>query len=181
MLTRRRAFSLAEILVALALIAVVAAVVYPSVAGQLRSGQSAALGNQLDNLRQAITNYRQNVQRLPNNLAELSTAPLATDLDACGTVLGANNALWRGPYINRIIVGNLPVGDAIILTALTRIPATGATTPGLLQITVAGVSQNNATDLEQEFDGNADFTGGTIQWTSLGVDTLKFLIPIRGC
>ena len=75
----------------------------------------------------------------------------------------------------------LPVGEAVVLNALTRIPAAGVNAPGLLQITVAGVNQANATDLEDQFDGNSNFTTGTIQWTTLGIDTLKFLIPIRGC
>lgn len=180
-LIARRGFTLAEILVGLAIVTILAAVLYPSVAGQLRTGQSTAYANQMDNLRQAIANYRQNVQRYPNSLAELTTAPTAADLDACGTVLGANSALWRGPYINQTIVGNMPVGEAVVLNALTRIPAAGVNAPGLLQITVAGVNQANATDLEDQFDGNSNFTTGTIQWTTLGIDTLKFLIPIRGC
>ena len=171
-------FTLAEILIAL----VIVAMLYPTVGAQLRAGQSAALGNQLDNLRQAILNYRQNVVRLPSALADLTTQPVAGAVDACGTLVpAANRALWRGPYINQNIVGNMPIGDAIALNTLTRIPATGLNAPGLLQITVAGVDNAIATDLERQFDGNNNFATGTIQWTALGVDTLKFLIPIRSC
>lgn len=180
-MTERGGFTLAEMLVGLAIIAILAAVLYPSVAGQIRAGQSTAYANQMDNLRQAIANYRQNVQRYPGALSELTTAPTAADVDACGTVLGANSAFWRGPYINQAISGNLPLGEAIVLNVLTRIPAAGVNAPGLLQITVAGVNQTNATDLEAQFDGNANFASGTIQWTAAGIDTLKFLIPIRGC
>lgn len=177
----RRGFTLAEIMITLLILAILSAVLYPTAAGQLRSGQAAALGNQLDNLRQAIANYRQNVLLFPNTLSELTTAPVGTDLDACGTVLGANSARWRGPYITQVISGNMPIGDALALNALARIPATGVNAPGLLQITVASVDQTLAADLERQFDGNSNFTTGTIQWTTLGVDTLKFLIPIRGC
>lgn len=178
---RPRGFTLAEIMIALLILAILAAVLYPTAAGQLRSGQAAALGNQLDNLRQAISNYRQNVLRFPATLSELTTAPVGTDLDACGTVLGTNSTLWRGPYLAQVISGSMPIGDALALNTLTRIPATGVNTPGLLQITVASVDQNLATDLERQFDGNNNFAAGTIQWTTNGVDTLKFLIPIRGC
>jgi prepilin-type N-terminal cleavage/methylation domain-containing protein len=177
----RRGFTLAEILIALFILGVLAAVLYPTAAGQLRSGQSAALGNQLDNLRQAISNYRQNVTHFPSALSQLTTAPTAADVDACGTVLGATNTLWRGPYITQVITGNMPIADALAINALTRIPPTGVGAPGLLQIRVASVDSALAVDLERQFDGNANFATGTIQWTTLGVDTLKFLIPIRGC
>jgi prepilin-type N-terminal cleavage/methylation domain-containing protein len=174
-------FTLAEILIALAILAVLAAVLYPTAAAQLRSGQSAAIGNQLDNLRQAIANYRQNVTRFPSALTQLTTQPTAASLDACGTAIGANQALWRGPYVNQNIVGNMPVADALVINGLTRIPPTAVTPPGLLQITVASVDSVLAVDLERQFDGNNNFLTGTIQWTTAGVDTLKFLIPIRGC
>ena len=177
----REAFTLAEIMIALFILGILAAVLYPTAAGQLRSGQAAALGNQLDNLRQSISNYRQNVLRFPNTLSQLTTAPTGADVDACGTVIGANSALWRGPYITQVISGNMPIGDALALNALTRIPPTGAGAPGLLQIRVASVDSAIAADLERQFDGNNNFVTGTIQWTTLGVDTLKFLIPIRGC
>lgn len=181
---RRRAsrgFTLAEILITLFILGILAAVLYPTVAGQLRSGQSAALGNQLDNLRQAISNYRQNVLHFPNTLSQLTTAPTGADLDACGTAIGAQSALWRGPYITQVISGNMPVGDALAINALTRIPPAGVGAPGLLQIRVAAVDSAIAVDLERQFDGNSNFATGTIQWTTLGADTLKFLIPIRGC
>lgn len=178
----RIAFTLAEILIALAILAVLAAVLYPTAASQLRSGQSAAIGNQLDNLRQAIANYRQNVTHFPSALTQLTTQPTGASLDACGTpILAGPAALWRGPYIAQDIIGNMPVADAIVINGLTRIPPAGAGQPGLLQITVAAVDSSLAVDLERQFDGNSNFLTGSIQWTTNGVDTLKFLIPIRGC
>ena len=178
---RGRGFTLAEILIALAILAVLAAVLYPTAAAQFRTGQSAAIGNQLDNLRQAIANYRQNVKAFPSALTQLTTQPTVASLDACGATIGANQALWRGPYINQNIVGDIPVADAIVINGLTRIPATGVNALGLLQISVASVDSALAVDLERQFDGNSNFATGTIQWTTAGVDTLKFLIPIRGC
>src|SRR5437870_644141 len=140
MLMRRRSvrsgLTLVEIVVALVILAVVAAMLYPTAASQLRSGQSAALANQLDNLRQAIGNFDQNVQRFPSVLTQLTVSPLSGN-DACGTVIpGANIALWRGPYITQNITGNMPIGDATIQNTLVRNPATGVGQPAILQINV---------------------------------------------
>ena len=180
--TTRPAFTLAEVLVALAILALLAAVLFPTVGAQLRKGQSAALANQLDNLRTSIGNYRTNVVRYPFVLVDLTTQPGVGSVDACGTAIpAANRALWRGPYLTQVILGNTPVGDATLLNQLVRIPANGVGAPGLLQILVASVDSTVAVDLEAQFDGNNNFATGTIQWTTLGADTLKFLIPIRGC
>jgi prepilin-type N-terminal cleavage/methylation domain-containing protein len=175
--------TLLEVLIALAMIAIVAAVVYPTVAGQLRTGQTAALGNQLVNLRDAIASFQENVGAYPRLLTELTSAPVAGDDDSCAADLsGAERNAWRGPYINQAIVGAMPVGDASVQVTMVRVPATtAATQAGVLQIQATGVASDVATDLESRFDGNADLTAGNIVWTSASGGTLTFQIPIRGC
>lgn len=175
--------TLVEILIALAMLAVIAAVVYPTVAGQLRSGQSTALGNQLVNLRDAIAGFRENVGAYPRFLTQLTAAPVAGDDDSCATNLsaGERNA-WRGPYINQSIAGPMPVGESAVQTTLVRVPAnTAVTQVGMLQIQATGVATDVFDDLEARFDGNGDPNGGTVLWTSAGGGTLTFQIPIRGC
>ena len=181
----RTAFTLAEIMVMLAILAVLGAIIYPSVVGQLRTGQSTAIANQLDNLRLASGNYRQNVGRYPDLLLQLTVQPTAGALDACGTVLpAANIAAWRGPYLNQTIVGNIPVGDATVQNNITRNPVnTGGGQVGALLITVLTVDSVNAADVEQQFDGlPLNYGTGTILWVPAGTSgTLTFQIPIRGC
>ena len=175
---RREAMTIVEVLIALAILAIIAAVVLPTTAGQLRDGHAAALANQLANLRDAIGNYRQNVGAYPISLTQLTTQPVG-GADACGTALSNPEVnAWRGPYINQNIVGNMPVGSAIVVASLTRAPAG---TIGLLQIRAARVENDIASELEEQFDGNANFATGTILWTAAGDDTLTFQIPIRGC
>jgi type II secretory pathway pseudopilin PulG len=171
--------TMVEILMALAILAILAAVVIPTTAAQLREGHAAALANQLVNLREAIGNYRQNVGAYPISLTQLTTQPVAGSTDACGTIL-SNPELngWRGPYINQNIVGNMPIGSAVVVASLTR-AAVG--TAVLLQLRAARVESDIATDLEEQFDGNTNFATGTVLWTAAGDDTLTFQIPIRGC
>lgn len=179
----RRGLTLLEILIAIAMMAIIAAVVYPTVAGQLRTGQSAALGNQLANLRDAIANYQQNVGAYPRLLTQLTNTPVAGDDDSCAANLSlAERSAWRGPYINRAIVGAMPVGEAFVQTTMVRVPANTATTQaGMLQIQATGVPNDVANDLESRFDGNADLTAGNVIWTTAAGGTLTFQIPIRGC
>ena len=172
--------TIVEVLVALAILAIIAAVVLPTTAGQLRDGHATALANQLANLRDAIGNYRQNVGAYPISLTQLTTQPVAGSTDACGVALStAELNAWRGPYINQNIVGNMPIGNAVVVAALSRVVVSGTT--GLLRINAARVENDIAGDLEEQFDGNANFATGTILWTAAGDDTLTFQIPVRGC
>jgi prepilin-type N-terminal cleavage/methylation domain-containing protein len=182
---RHRAFTIVELLIVMAIVAVIAAVLYPTVAGQLRSGRSAALGDQLNHLRDAIDKYKQNVQFYPRQLTQLTQQPGAGALQSCaGALPGPNMAMWRGPYLGQNIVGNFPVGDAQVQSTTSRNPPTIALGPiGLLQISVISVDSVIAVDLEAQFDGNNNFATGSILWgpTSPDIGTITFRIPIRGC
>jgi prepilin-type N-terminal cleavage/methylation domain-containing protein len=182
-LTRRRGFTLAEVLVGLAIVAILAAVLYPAIGSQLRRGQSAALGNQIGNLRDAIAAYRQNVGRYPRTLSQLSNALGASATDACANTMPppVRNA-WRGPYLTQAVSGDIVVGDATVKDTLVRSPATDAgTAPGTLIIRFINVDSLIAFDVEKNFDPAIDYASGSILWSSAGLDTLKFQILIRNC
>jgi prepilin-type N-terminal cleavage/methylation domain-containing protein len=177
----RRGVTLIEILIAMVIVVALAAVVYPTVAGQLRRGQATALGNQLDNVRTALSNYRQNVLRYPSVLTQLTTQPVAGATDVCGVAIpAANRALWRGPYLNQNVAGNIYVGEDSVLNALgyqvTVAPVAN------LRLFALGVDTLTAAELEREFDGTTlNYGAGTILWSTAGGGTLTFQIPIRGC
>lgn len=182
-MSRRRGFTLAEVLIALAIAATLAAVLFPAMSAQLRKGQGAATAKALGNLRDAIVAYRGNVPRYPRTLSLLTNAPTGTATDACGAVLtAAQRNAWRGPYLTQVISGNAAVADGTALDTLIRTPATDAgTAPGTLTIRVINVDSTTAADVDRQFDGTLDLTTGTITWNSTGLDTLKFNILIRNC
>jgi prepilin-type N-terminal cleavage/methylation domain-containing protein len=183
MLRRTRlGMSLAEVLVALAIVALLAASLYPAVFGQWQRGQATALANQLENVRDAIANYRTNVQRYPRTLAQLTNSLAATATDACAQLVPLGNRnLWRGPYLTQNVVDSLRVGDAIVLDTLLRNPATLALGQiAELQVVAINVEQSTATELEQRYESVTDFNAGIILY-SPGTRTLTFQIRIRNC
>ena len=182
---RVRGFSLAEIVVAIAIIALLAAVVIPTMGKRLSEGESGALASTIASLRDGILEYRTDVRRYPTNLRYLTAAPVsATDL--CGqSVPSSFLSGWKGPYINRTItVSGLKVNDATVSDAVALSPGVfTATTTGELSIQVTDVDSTVARRIEGESDVSADFTAGTIRWTHVanGRGTLFLVIPVRGC
>jgi prepilin-type N-terminal cleavage/methylation domain-containing protein len=179
----RRAFTLAETLIALAIAATLAAVLFPAMSAQLRRGQSAATATALTNLRDAIVAYRGNVADYPRTLSQLTNTLVAGATDACGNVISAaQRSNWRGPYLTQNISGNPPIADGTGLDTLIRTPATdAAVAPGTLTIRVINVDSSTAAGVDRQFDGTLDFTSGIVLWSANGLDTLKFNISIRNC
>jgi prepilin-type N-terminal cleavage/methylation domain-containing protein len=182
---RRRGFTLAEILVTIAIVAVLAAVVVPTIGKRLSEGESASLASTLASLRDGILEYRADVRRYPTNLRYLSSAPVsATDLCA-QSVPSSFLASWKGPYVDRAITtSGLKVNDGTVADAIALSPSTfTATTTGELSIEVSEVDSTVARRIERESDVTLDFTAGTIRWTHLGNGRgkLSLVIPARGC
>lgn len=194
---RRTGFSMVEVLVSLAIIAIMTATIVPGIVGKMRDARRSALSQTLLAISQGAAEYRKAVTRYPPTLTVLTVAPVAgVTTDACGgsnylSVGNANN--WRGPYLSREMLANgLRMADGVIQNPLRRV-ASG--TAAYLLIDVSGVETIVATDLEDEFDGSpVNAAAGTIRYTTLalpapstvgaanpGTVNLSYSIPIAGC
>lgn len=184
---RRYGFSLAEILVAVAIVVVVAATVIPTVKERMRTGYANAVASELGNLAQGIQNYKATVGRYPASLDYLDALP-ASPVDICGTAVPQpqKNA-YVGPYITRVILPATTwytIGDDdSVNNVLRKNPAPVAGAPDVLWITVLGVESATANDLDLLIDGTAGPTSGTL-WLGVepsGKDTVRYMIPRKGC
>ena len=96
---RRRGFTLAEVLVTITIVAVLAAVVVPAVLNQVNKGDNAALNGDIQALRTAVSNFTTDTRRYPDGISDLVGKPLTTEADLLDLPYGtaAINA-WKGPY-----------------------------------------------------------------------------------
>ncbi len=184
MLRSRSAFTLAEVLVSVALISILASVTIPTIRGRMRDGYNDAVVQEFDDLSSAIIAYQQNVGKYPASLDYLTALPSGAT-DYCGNALtNAQVANWHGPYIARTISGsNYVIGED---DTVEDIIATGsiATTSGgstkALELLLDGADQTTANDVDLKIDGTSDASNGTLTWQTRGAGTrIFFKIPIR--
>jgi prepilin-type N-terminal cleavage/methylation domain-containing protein len=179
---RRRAFSLMEILVAVALMVVLAAIVIPTVSGRVDDASNQRQASTLTTLAQATMTYHDQVGMWPSSLTQLTTAPTAGATNLCGNTMAAKDvARWLGPYVNFPISGNIAIEGNTILAALVRNPAASAS-PGVLQIQVQFPTSTVRAAIQTLLDTDSDPLAGVIQWT--GSDptvTMTYNLPITGC
>lgn len=185
--SRSRGFSLLEIVIAVTIIALLAAAILSVVGVRLQDSRSAAVAQTLSTLSEAILEYRADVRRYPKNLRYLSTSPTAGVTDLCNqTVPTSYLSLWRGPYTKSVILSSGMALQEMVVSDTVELDPVGpytVTTNGAVVIVTRDVDSTVARELETRYDGNADWTAGTIRFTHIasGKGTLRFAVPVRGC
>ena len=185
----RKGLTALEIVVAMAIIAILTAVLVPGFRVRQQAADAAALVSQLRSLRQAIGNYRNHVGWYPSSLVQLQALPGGGGLartNSCGAAVAQAtfNARWRGSYFGGLAgVGGMQVGAMTISPALTRTEFTGGR--AFLRISTSEVNVRAAEHVDAALDGGAfSPTSGAVTWVetgSSGHGTLQYNFPVEGC
>lgn len=187
---RSAGFTLFEVIVAAAIVAILSAVAFPVVAEQIERRRVDNAITTLKNLADAMTAFRLNVGMNPGNLTHLSSPITSTDLNSCGSAYGtpAANA-WAGPYYTKqiLISTGLPLSEdnlGRVQDVLVRAPA-GVATPGSLALQVTGIPLEKVTEIDATVDGDGGGTTGRVRWTTPadanGHVTMAYHVAINGC
>jgi prepilin-type N-terminal cleavage/methylation domain-containing protein len=180
-------FTLAEILVALALIALLAAVLLPTVAGQILKGDASRVAQDLDGVRAGISQFLADVHRYPGKYSDLSKAISITDTDINGAAYTSGlTKSWGGPYASKDTnFAVLPTGfGATIHNVFVKMPNTNSVQ--YVNVRIFGMAPADYYKVEQMIDG--PFTDSTVARNSGllrlvsggGVDTVRYLaVPIQ--
>jgi prepilin-type N-terminal cleavage/methylation domain-containing protein len=180
--SKKRGFSLAEILVAVAIVAVISAVVIPSIGGQLKSGDEGRVQQDLTNIRSGAEQFLADVRRYPAKVAQLVRKPTVGAADTAlvgGLYLTGQINRWRGPYVNKDSASALLTGfDATIDSIFTNQTFSGQK---FLTLQIANFDTISAANIDLRIDDGAKATG-MIQWVAAASPktTLKFFaLPIQ--
>ena len=175
-------FTLAEILIALALIAILAAVLLPTVAGQILKGDAARVMQDLEAVRSGADQFLADVHRYPGRYAHLSNSIVNTETDINGsTYPNGLVSKWSGPYVTRDTTEDGTVltgfGGEIQNTFTKTLNTNGV---NYLTILIVGIAQPDFERIDTQLDGSVGATTGQLRWAAGGGDTVKFLAtPIQ--
>jgi prepilin-type N-terminal cleavage/methylation domain-containing protein len=191
---RSIAFTLVEVVVALAVILILAAVALPSLTGYVQQQRVDATAAQLAVVRDALynpaipTNFYETIGTNAGRLSELDSGLIAGDAtyatgtdDSCGgTFTNGERNKWTGPYMvynsDRSTGMMTPIGRAE--DTLTR--AAG----NISQLTFISASLADAQLFDATVDGGDGYNAGTVRWTpqngTNGLVTLYYRVLING-
>jgi prepilin-type N-terminal cleavage/methylation domain-containing protein len=183
---KRKGFSLAELLVGMAIIALLAAVLIPAVTGQIAKSDATRTLQDISSMRTGVEQFVADVRRYPGKLSHLTRAITVADRDVNGALYSANLvARWKGPYVARDTsgaAGGFVTGyGAVAVDSLVRV----IYQPGVNYVTIrlAGITQPDFDRMDVDIDGSVNALNGVLRWVTgagSGVDTVKFLaLPIQ--
>jgi general secretion pathway protein G len=182
----RAGFTLVEMIVGLAIMAMIASMVTPAMIGLLDQKRREAAVTNFSEIATAIGRFRADVLEYPGQLDQLSSAPLSTDADVCAQVYtSGERSAWKGPYLGRLVpTTGLPVAIGRARNQLGRFPASG--TPTSIYMTVDSVVIEDALAINKELDDDGDSaTSNSVRWTTLsaadGLVTLTLHAAMGAC
>jgi prepilin-type N-terminal cleavage/methylation domain-containing protein len=165
--SRRKGFTLAEVLVTIAIVAIIAAAVVPAVTSQIAKGEETTVISAVGSLRTTLTAFMSDVRTFPNRVSHLTNAITTTDSAITNTqYTAAQVARWKGPYTTTSTLAaadSLGIGapDGIALFMRTLIKDSS----NFVVVTIAPVyTHSQALGLELLFEATSDSTGGTVRW-----------------
>lgn len=114
----RRGFSVIEILVALLIISVLVAVVYPVVLQQIRKWEALRVARDLSHLRLAIEQFHLDTGNQPLYLTHMANQITVSDSAAAWHLVSPEYSQrevrgWNGPYIDSPLAASLRIDDAV--------------------------------------------------------------------
>lgn len=182
----RPGFTLAEVLVTVGIVALLAAVSVPAIVGQFEKGDVGRVTNDVANIRTAVEQYLADIRHYPSTLGQLSRAAASTDVDLLGSQIGTFAAgRYKGPYLAKDSAGATKTGNSWtfggkFIQDTMVYSATKATMA--MSLYVLGVDTTTAMHLDSLIDDGVS-RSGSVRWrkgSSPGTnDTLKFLlVPI---
>jgi prepilin-type N-terminal cleavage/methylation domain-containing protein len=182
---RLAGFTLAEIIVALTLIALLAAVLLPTVAGQILKGDASRVVQDLNAVRAGAEQFVADVHRYPGKYSDLSKLITTSNTDILGSTYPSGLvARWSGPYVTKDTL------SAVIETGFggniqnTFTTITHTNNISYLTVVVVGISANDFDKVDEVVDGPsvspAGRTSGLLRFVSNVADSTRFLaVPIQ--
>jgi len=158
---RRSGFTLPEVLVTVAIVAILAAVVVPAVTQQIGKGDQGQFTGNVQSLQTGVTTYVSDVRRYPRFLSQFTTQVAAGDSTSVpyGVLSAAEAARWKGPYIQAEITAasGMLLGYGLTASDTLRI------VPPYITLRVTGDS-GQVDRVDSELDGSTGAAAGNLRW-----------------
>lgn len=173
-------FTLAEVLVTIAIIAIMAAVLLPALNNQLSKGDTSRIASDLTNLQSGVQAFFSDIRQYPDSTNQLVNPLTASSTDIQGAVFQPTAiSAWKGPYVSRDVLSNTG-GRATFTSALSK---TATSSTNFLTVTISPISTAQFANIEATLDegtsSSTSSTAGVVRYNSASSTLSYLLTPIQ--
>ena len=176
-------FTLVEVLVILAILAILAGVLVPSIANQVTKSDVSRVGTDLGNIRTGIEAFLVDIKRYPGDIEDLISEIDASDND----LLAADYPTgllpkWSGPYLDIFLADDIALESGFGANIQDNFVLDSIGGSGYLEIVITPMTQADFLRVDASIDTDTSSTDGRFIWAAGGVagDTAKYLaLPVN--
>jgi prepilin-type N-terminal cleavage/methylation domain-containing protein len=161
--TNRKGFTLPEVLVTVAIVAILAAVVVPAVTQQIGKGESGQFVSSYQGVQTGVTSFVSDVHRFPVSLYQLSHATANGDSVMNFTLSSIESSRWAGPYLQTEIAtkgGTLPLSFGLAAKDTLWLDGTYLVST----VTNASADSSKVAHVDSLVDGGDGRSAGAVRW-----------------
>ena len=167
-------FTLIEILVVLAILAILAGVLVPSIANQVSKSDVTRVESDLGNLRTGIESFLVDMKRFPGDIEDLVIPVTASDDDIFGNAYPTGLlSKWKGPYIDVVLENGDSLGTGFGASILDDFTVDSIFSLPYLGIQFKTIEYTDFTRIDAHIDTDTSATDGRLR---LSGDTAKYLV-----
>ncbi|HJQ20328.1 MAG TPA: prepilin-type N-terminal cleavage/methylation domain-containing protein [Gemmatimonadaceae bacterium] len=163
----RVGFTLPEVLVTVAIVAILAAVVVPAVTNQISKGETGSVASAVTSYATGVTAFVTDVRRYPGALSQLTNKIATSEKDVTGRVYGNSEvAQWKGPYTSTVTFtanDSIPIGLNAFAVDSLRDTTIGGRAFTSMYIATSDTAVANKLDVL--FDRGDGATNGSLRFT----------------
>lgn len=180
MRNKKHGFTLAEVLVTLSIIAIMAAVLLPALNSQIGKGDAGRVASDLTNIQTGAQAFLSDVHRYPAALTHLTTVINTGQNDLLSQAYPSTLvAKWKGPYVQKDVISPSGIGNFAANFTTTA----GGNGVNYFSIQMTNVAQSDFVRIEDILDeGNlssTSSTSGLIRWSSTNSTLTYLALPIQ--